>query len=89
MVRLGAIRTAVPQLHCHDVCVTCKFLYSAVSSPGLLKALLHFTSLADLFNQTPSQPLGTIQTCYTINVQRLLVHISTSVYSQVLIYTAE
>ena len=50
---------------------------------------LHLISLAELFNQTPSTSLGSIQPYATINAQRLLVHISTNVYSQALIYTAE
>ena len=40
-------------------------------------------------SDTISASLGSIQPYATINARRLLVHISTSVYSQVLIYTAE
>ena len=52
-----------------------------------VQGALYFTSLTDLFTQTPS--LGNIQPYATINARRLLVHISTPVYSQVPIYTAE
>ena len=62
----------------------------SIQSLGLLKVLLHFTSPADLFNQIPSQTsLGSIQPHATINARWLLIHIVTTVYSQVLIYTAE
>ena len=55
-----------------------------------IQSTLHFTSLTDLFTQTPSQLLWeSVQSYATINVRRLLVHISTTVYNQVLIYTAE
>ena len=45
------------------------------------------SSLADGFNQTTS--LGSIQPYATIIMWRLLIHISTTVYTQVLINTAE
>ena len=61
----------------------------SIQSLGLLKVHLQFTSLADLFNHTISTSLGSIQPHATLNVRRLLVHISTTAYSQVLIYTAE
>ena len=45
-------------------------------------------SLADLFNQTSSQLLWeAIQPYAIINARRLLIYISTTVYSQVLMYT--
>ena len=53
------------------------------------------TVLYTLFPDTPvhsdtiSASLGSIQPYDTINVRRLLVHISASIYSQVLIYIAE
>ena len=40
-------------------------------------------------SDTISTSLGSIQPYATVNAQRLLVHISTIVYSQVLIYIAE
>ena len=40
-------------------------------------------------SDTISASLGSIQPYTTINARRLLVHISTTVYNQVLIYTAE
>ena len=40
-------------------------------------------------SDTVSTFLGSIQPYATINARRLLLHISTTVYSQVLIYTAE
>ena len=40
-------------------------------------------------SDTISASLGSIQPYATINARRLLVHISTTVYSQVLICTAE
>ena len=57
---------------------------------GTIQSALHFTSLTDLFTQTTiSASRGSIQPYATINVRRLLVYISTTVYSQLLIYTAE
>ena len=54
------------------------------------QSALHFTSLTDLFNQTPSRLLyESIQPSAAINARRLLVHIAATVYSQVLIYSAE
>ena len=44
------------------------------------QSTLHFTSLADLFNQTPSHA--------TINAQRLLIQMFATGCSQVLIYRA-
>ena len=40
-------------------------------------------------SNTISTALGSIPPYATINARRLLIHISTTVYSQVLIYTAE
>ena len=57
--------------------------------PGLLKALLHFTFPADLFNQMPSQLLWEASShMLQLICERLLVHISPTGYYQVLIYTA-
>ena len=53
-----------------------------------VQSALRFTSLTYLFTQTPFR-LGSIKPYATINTRRLLVHISTTDYSQVLIYTAE
>ena len=50
---------------------------------------LHFTSLADLFNQTPSQLLWEASSHAVIKAGRLFIQISTTVYSHVLIHTAE
>ena len=61
-----------------------KFLYSAVPNP-------HFTLYfpgRPVQSDTVSTFLGSIQLYATINARRLLVHISTTVCSQVLIYTA-
>ena len=56
-----------------------------------VQSALHLTSLTDLFTQTLTRLLcmGSIQPYATINARRLLVHISTTVYCQVLIHTAE
>ena len=48
-----------------------------------------FTALADLFNQTPFQLLWEASSHTIINARRLFLHTSTTIYSQVLIYTAE
>ena len=67
-----------------------KFLHSAVSSPQ--DHSKHFTFYfpdRHVHSDTISASLGSIQPYATINARRLLVHISTSVYSQALIYTAE
>ena len=55
----------------------------------IAQSALHFISLTDLFNQTPSQLLWEASSYAAINARRLLVHIPTSVYSHVIIYTAE
>ena len=67
-----------------------KFLYSAVSSPQdrSKRFTLYFPD-RPVHSDTISASLGSIQPYATINVRRLLVHISTTVCSQVLIYTAE
>ena len=54
-----------------------------------VQSTFRLSSLADLFHQTPSQLLWEVSSHAAINVQRLLVLISTTVYSQVLIHTAE
>ena len=67
-----------------------KFLYSAVSSPQdrSKRFTLYFPD-RPVHSDTVSASLGSIQPYATINARRLLVHISTTVYSQVLIYSAE
>ena len=67
-----------------------KFLYSAVSSPQdrSKRFTLYFPD-RPVHSDTTSTSLGNIQPYATINMRRLLVHISITVYSQVLIYTAE
>ena len=50
---------------------------------------LHFASLADLNFSTISTSLESIQPYATINAQRLLVYISTTVYSQALVQLSE
>ena len=50
----------------------------------------HFTSLADVFNRTLSQILLEASShMLHINARKLVVHISTTVYCQIFIYTAE
>ena len=62
-------------------------LYSAVSSPfGPLKALNTFPPLTDLFIPTPTRMLLEAFLPCKKYVQRLFTHISTTVYSHVLIY---
>ena len=67
-----------------------KFLYSAVSSPQdrSKRFTLYFPD-RPVHSDTISASLGSIQPYATINARRLLIHISTIVYSQVVIYTAE
>ena len=67
-----------------------KFLYSAVSSPQdhSERFTLYFPD-RPVHPDTISASLGSIQPYTTIIMQRLLIHISTTVCSQVLIYTAE
>ena len=71
-------------------CKKGKFLYSAVSSPQdhSKRFTLYFPD-RPVHSDTISASLGSIQPYAAINVRRLLVHISTTVYSQVLIYLAE
>jgi len=66
------------------------FLYSAVSSPQdrSKRFTLYFPD-RPVHSDTISASLGSIQPYATINARRLLVHISTTVYSQVLIYSAK
>ena len=63
-----------------------KFLYSAVSSPQdrSKRFILYFPD-RPVHSDTISASLGSIQPYATINARRLLVRISTTVYSQVLI----
>ena len=81
-----------------------KFLYSAISNSQDCSKRFTLSSLAHLFNQTPSQPLwkasshmlqlmheccsytysfypplSVVQPTTTVNAQRLLIHISTTV----------
>ena len=80
---------------CHIRCggVELKKASSYIAQYPVLRtaqSALHFTSLTDLYTQyTISASLGSIQPYATITARRLLVHISTAVYSQVLIYIAE
>ena len=79
------------------VCIVVAFSVVVVKSKGssyiapypilrTVQSALHFTSLTDLFTpDTISASLGSIQPYATINARRLLLHISTTVYSQVLI----
>ena len=46
-------------------------------------------SLADLFNETPSQLLLEAPSHSAINARRQLIHIFTTAYGQVLVHTAE
>ena len=55
----------------------------------IVQSTLHFTSLTDLFTQTPSGLLWEHPAICCNYCARLLIHISTTVYSQVLIYSAE
>ena len=73
----------------HNVLIKGKFLYNALSSPQ--DRSKHFTLYfphRPVHSDTISASLGSIQPYATINARRLLVHISTTVYSQVLLYTA-
>ena len=67
-----------------------KFLYSAVSSPQdhSKRFTLYFPD-KPVHSDTISASLGSIQPYATINARRLLVYISATVYSQMLIDTAE
>ena len=67
-----------------------KFLDSAVSKPrDCSKRFTLYFPRRPVQSDTISTSLGSIQPYATTNARRLLVHISTTVYSQVLIYTAE
>ena len=67
-----------------------KFLYSAVSNPqDCSKRFTLYFNDSPVHSDTISASLGSIQPYATTNARRLLVHISTTVYSQVLIYIAE
>ena len=72
------------------LCKNDNFLYSAVSSPQ--DSSKHFTLYfpdRPVHWDTISASLGSIQPYATINARRLLLYISTTVYSQVLVYIAE
>ena len=77
------------ELH-YLVIVKGEFLYSAVSSPQdrSKRFTLYFPD-RPVQSDTISASLGSIQPYATINVRRLLEHIPTTVYNQVLIYTPE
>ena len=67
-----------------------KFLYSAVSSPqDRSKCFTLYFPDRPIHSDTISASLGSIQPYDAINARRLLIHISTTVYSHVLIYSAE
>ena len=67
-----------------------KFLYSAVSNPqDCSKRFTLSFPRSHVQPDTISTSLGSIQPYAAINARRLLVQISTTVSSQVLIYTAE
>jgi len=69
---------------------TGKFLYSAVSSPqDRSKRFTHYFPDRPIHSGTISASLGSIQPSAALNARRLLVHIATTVYSQVLIYSSE
>ena len=69
--------------------INSEFLYSATTLRTAQNAFILYFPGKPVKSDTISTSLGSIQPYATINVQRLLVHISTSVYSQVLIYIAE
>ena len=56
---------------------------------SIAQRTLHFTSLTDLFNQTPTQLLCEGSIVAAIYAQRLLIQISTTVCSQVVMHSAE
>ena len=64
-------------------------IYRSIQSSGPFKALTLYSSDRPVHSDTISSSMGSIQLYATINARRQLVHISTTVYSQVLIYTAE
>ena len=68
-------------------CKKGKFLYITISSPQdrSKRFTLCFPD-RPVHSDTISASLGSIQPYATINARRLLVHISTTVYSQILIY---
>ena len=67
-----------------------KFLDSAVSSPqDCSKCFTRYFPDRPVYSGTNLASLRSIQPYATINAQRLLVHISTTVYSQVLIQLSE
>ena len=85
----GSNRNMTEEISCKKVSKV-KFLYSAVSSPQDRSNpfTLYFPD-RPVHSDTISASLGSIQPYATINARRLLVCISTTVYSQVLIYSAE
>ena len=61
----------------------------SIQSSGPFKALYTLPPWQTVHSDTISASLRSIQSYATINARMLFVHISTTVYSQVLIYTAE
>ena len=59
----------------------CKFLHNAVSSPQDCSKCFTLYSLADLFNQIPSQIWWEMPSHAAINARMLLVEISIAMYS--------
>ena len=80
----------LPLIFFHHSIKKGEFLYSTVSSPQdhSKRFTLYFPD-SPVHSDTISTFLGSIQAYATIYARRLLVHISTTVCSQVLIYTAE
>ena len=76
----------IPRVKVRQVLIYC----SAVSSPQdrSKRFTLYFPD-RPVHSDTISASLGSIQPYAAINAPRLHVHMSTTVYSQVLIYTAE
>ena len=66
-----------------------KFSYSTVSGPQDCSKRFYTLLPRSVHSDTISTSLGSIQPYVTINARRLLIHISTTVYNWVLIYTAE
>ena len=85
--RLIDLRTGPSWTQFTDQVKKGKFLYSAVSSPQerSKRFTLYFPDRPAL-SDTISVSLGSIQPYAAINARRLLVHISTTVYSHVLIF---
>ena len=65
------------------------FLYRAVSSPLDRSKRFTLHPLADVFIPTSTRLLLEAFSHAAITVQRVFIHIFTTVYSQILIYSAE